>query len=387
MNHEAMNQVPIRRGAILQLCDRLGGHNSTMSRDHYLDGGRSMDALTTINPHVIRLEASSHCQLRCPSCPTTTHEIDASIGKGFLKFSDFKQLLDCNPRLAMVELSNYGEIMLNPVLLDIVRYAYQNSVGLAANNGVNLNSVKDEVLEGLVKYRFRAMTCSIDGASDETYRVYRVRGHFEKVIEHIRRINFYKGKYRTVYPRLNWSFVIFGHNEHELPKARQVAHELGMRFRPKLTWDDSFSPIRDPERVRREVGAATREDWKQTRGTDYMLAICHQLWDQPQINWDGKVLGCCRNFWGDFGGNAFQDGLVPSVNNEKIRYARQMLLGKQPPRDDIPCSSCSNYLGMQASQRWLDREAESARIGFFRRLYHGTRLPRVRQWLINHLPI
>ncbi len=31
-----------------------------------------------------------------------------------------------------------------------------------------------------------------------------------------------------------------------------------------------------------------------------------------------KVLGCCRNFWGDFGGNAFTDGLVSSLNNEKI---------------------------------------------------------------------
>ncbi len=44
-------------------------------------------------------------------------------------------------------------------------------------NGVNLNHARDEVLEGLVKYRVRGVKCSIDGASPETYRVYRIRGN------------------------------------------------------------------------------------------------------------------------------------------------------------------------------------------------------------------
>ena len=49
-----------------------------------------------------------------------------------------------------------------------------------------------------------------------------------------------------------------------------------------------------------------------------MQEICHQLWDAPQINWDGKILGCCRNFWGDFGGNAFTEGLFQSVNSGQM---------------------------------------------------------------------
>jgi hypothetical protein len=59
-----------------------------------------------------------------------------------------------------------------------------------------------------------------------------------------------------------------------------------------------------------------------------MHSICHELWDMPQVNWDGKVLGCCRNFWGDFGGNAFTDGLIESLNNEKIAYARKCCAGR-----------------------------------------------------------
>ena len=68
------------------------------------------------------------------------------------------------------------------------------------------------------------------------------------------------------------------------------------------------------------------------------------------------MLGCRRNFWGDFGGNAFTDGLRESVNSETMNYARAMLQGQKPARDDIPCTTCEIHLGMRESGRWLGRE-------------------------------
>jgi len=135
-------------------------------------------------PRQIRVEASSFCQLRCPSCPTTAGAIHPAIGNGFLRFDNFRRLIDENPSLARVELSNYGEAFLNPHLLDILQYADAKAVAITLSNGVNLNHATDELLEGLVKYHVRDMTCSIDGASAETYRVYRVRGNFDRVIRH-----------------------------------------------------------------------------------------------------------------------------------------------------------------------------------------------------------
>jgi len=73
------------------------------------------------------------------------------------------------------------------------------------------------------------------------------------------------------------------------------------------------------------------------------------------VNFDGKMLGCCRNFWGDFGPNAFTDGLTASVNGEKMTYARKMLRGDAAAREDIPCTTCEIYLGMQRRGKWLER--------------------------------
>lgn len=311
-----------------------------------------------IVPEKIKIEASSVCQLRCPSCPTTRGAILPAVGSGWLKFSDFKKLVDESSFLKEIEISNYGEIFLNPELLKILEYADRCGIALTANNGANLNHVQEEVLEGLVKYRLRRLVCSMDGASPETYSVYRVKGNFDKVIQNIKRINSYKEKYDSDFPQLRWQFVVFGHNEHEIPIARKLAQDLNMEFGLKLTWDDDFSPIRDKEFVRKEMGmdVASREEYKKKYGVDYMQGICHQLWDEPQINWDGKVLGCCRNFWGDFGGNAFKEGLIKSVNHEKMNYARSMLLGEKDAREDIPCTTCEIYLGMKAESKWLKRE-------------------------------
>lgn len=190
-----------------------------------------------------------------------------------------------------IELSNYGEIFLNPDLLEILAYAHAKGIQLSAHNGANLNHVKPEVIEGLVKYKLHSMTCSIDGASQATYEQYRVRGNFERVLETIRKINHFKALYQSLYPILDWQFVVFGHNQHEIPVARQMAADLGMGFRLKLSWDGEFSPVMDRDALRQEVGAADREEYRERYGRDYMQMICHQLWDKPQINWDGKVLG------------------------------------------------------------------------------------------------
>lgn len=311
--------------------------------------------IETVQPTTIRLEAASHCQLRCPTCPTTSGAISPAIGSGFLRATDFRELLERNPQVREIELSNYGEIFLNPELSEILRIAHERGVGLLAQNGVNLNVVHKGVLEDLVRYRLHSMTCSIDGATPETYEQYRVRGSLTAVLDNIRAINALKRHHRSPFPLLRWQFVVFGHNEHEIPAARRLAADLKMDFAPKLNWDAKFSPVRDRDFVLRETGleAASRSEYRQHMGEEYAQGICLQLWTNPQINWDGKVLGCCRNFWGDFGANAFRDGLQNAINSDRMRHARAMLAGEAPARDDIPCTTCEIYHGRKADGRWV----------------------------------
>jgi hypothetical protein len=128
-----------------------------------------------------------------------------------------------------------------------------------------------------------------------------------------------------------------------------------MAFHMKLNWDPQFSPVKNEELIRNEIGAASREEYRQTHNVDYKQSLCNKLWDQPQINWDGKVLGCPRNFWSEYGGNAFKDGLLQSINSRRLNDARKMLLGKKDAAPDIPCSTCDIYHTMKRHKAWLVR--------------------------------
>lgn len=301
----------------------------------------------------VRIEASSACQLRCPLCPTGAGTMGSTVGTGVLKFTDFAAFLDGHPDVKEIELSNWGEILLNPELSAIMELAHDKGVALSARNGVNFNTATESVLEDLVKYRFRSMVASIDGASQESYRIYRVRGDFDQVIDNIKTVNRYKAKYRSVYPLLTWKFLIFGHNEHEIAKAREMAIGLGMMFYPDLNSEPDWAPPTDTEQVRQDSGlpAASKQEHEEKFQTVFTKNFCYQLWNEPQINWDGKILGCCMNTWDDFGGNAFEQG--DALEGEKLQYARDMLLGEASPRDDIPCTTCKQYLGMKQHDDWL----------------------------------
>jgi Radical SAM superfamily len=181
---------------------RVNRESNTSVRGAHQALGRQPHFGKRIEPRQVRIEASSFCQLRCPSCPTTSGHIHPAIGSGFLKFDDFRKLLELNPLLKQVEISNYGEVFLNPQLLRLLEYAHQKDVAISIENGANLNYVRDEVIEGLVKFQVRVLTCSIDGATSESYRKYRVRGNFDKVISNIEKINSYKDRYKSTVPKL-----------------------------------------------------------------------------------------------------------------------------------------------------------------------------------------
>jgi MoaA/NifB/PqqE/SkfB family radical SAM enzyme len=297
-----------------------------------------------LNPSHLFIDACSMCQLRCIECPATKMGYKFNVGRGYLTFENFKNLIDLNPQIKWIEFNNYGELFINPELESLIKYAYDKKI-IVSCSGVNLNSVKPELLESLVKYRFKVLTCSIDGTNQDTYELYRKGGDFDKVINNIKLINYYKEQYHSKYPILNWQFIVFGHNEHELPLAREMAHNLNMKFYPKTNWNSEYSPIRDREYVRSETGwsTVTREEYKEIFGNNLARDTCLSLWNSPRISWDGKITGCCWNVWSEFGGNVFTEGYVNCINSEKINYAKKMLLGSVKPRPDIPCTSCEIF--------------------------------------------
>jgi len=297
----------------------------------------------------LSVDASTHCQLNCPACSQARGELGV-VGRGNLDPADLRNLLDSNPAIRNLELSNYGEIFLNPGLVEILSLARERRVSATALNGVNLNTVADHVLEALVRQRMLFLVVSLDGASPATYQEYRRGGDFGRVLSNIQRINHFKQKLGSPFPHLIWQFVVFSHNRHELPLARSMSRDLGMGFLSKRNWSSTYSPLpeTEPENAAADVGYVPGA---RRRGRQRVLAlpVCAMLWYSPQVNWDGKLLGCCANKSRDFG-NVFTSGLGECLRGERYRYAKRMVLDLVPPRADIPCTTCSTFHRLEADR-------------------------------------
>jgi MoaA/NifB/PqqE/SkfB family radical SAM enzyme len=320
-----------------------------------------------VTPTTLCVDPTTHCQLRCPGCPNTGRGnpppgklgTPPGMGWGSMKIEDFKTLADAPQGFERVYFSSLGEMLLNRDFLAMIEYARAKGLEISMDS-VNFNHVSDAVLEGLVRYGVKHMVCAIDGATPESYRIYRKRGDFDRVIANIRRLNHWKKVYDSLYPELTWQFVVFGHTEHEIGAANKLARELGMRFVGKMNWSTTYSPISDAEAVKEQIGwsAANRDEFKEKHKRHYAEAVCLQLWHNPWITWSGDVMGCCWTQQG-FGANAVRDGYLEAVNSEKIRYARRMLMGEAEPRDDIPCTTCRIYLERKKHHAFVTRREVS----------------------------
>jgi MoaA/NifB/PqqE/SkfB family radical SAM enzyme len=307
-------------------------------------------------PRSVCLESSSRCQLNCPLCKTPSR-----ADKGFLSLAHFKTFIKKNPFIKHVELSNWGEMFLNPELKHIIQHAYKNQVRLTANNGVNFNTTEDETIEALVKYKFYSISVSIDGASQETYKQYRQKGNFDTVLRNIRTLNTYKNKYNSLYPILRWQFIPFAHNYHEIGLAEQKAKELNMTFTIKLNMNVSFAPLPNDVSFDPYSRYRSRYEYEKKTKLPYPL-ICSQLWNSPHIDWNGDLLGCCVNTNVKYG-NVFEEGFLNCLYSKKYIETKKFLLAPlhQKIRTDIPCQTCRYFRDTFHFRRALKKKIKITR--------------------------
>ena len=134
-------------------------------------------------------------------------------------------------------------------------YLYTSTNGLAFG---------EDQVRRLVRSGIDEVTFSIDGATPESYAIYRKRGDFEKAIRNLRWAADEKRATGSDLPFLNWRYILFTHNDSdaEMAQARAMAAEIGV---DRLCWEvtdhpeDMFSRRFLPGS--RELAAIRREIW------------------------------------------------------------------------------------------------------------------------------
>ncbi len=251
-------------------------------------------------PPVLMVEPTNLCNLRCPLCPSGNGTLRRA--RGFMDMAVFERLIDeIRGRTHMLLLWNQGESLSHREFHGMVRMAAD--AGLYTMASTNGHYFSDP--HALVRSGLDSIIVSLDGASPETYRQYRVSGSFEKVIDGTRSLVAAKRELQSATPIIHLQFILFRHNEHETDSVKAIAEDLGV---DKVTY--KTAQIYDSDDVDRflptDVGLRRYDvDDKSFRvrmglGRRPAPNRCRTLWLQPVVNWDGSVTPCCFDKHGDF---------------------------------------------------------------------------------------
>lgn len=287
------------------------------------------------------------CNLRCPLCPTGNYTLDKH--QGMMTFEMYKGIIDRIKDYALtVGVYNLGEPFLNKRVFDMIEYTQANNIG--TNLSSNFNWPVPVDVKDIVRCGLEYITVSLDGLSQETYEKYRVKGDINEVIDNLKALVAAKKALRSRTPVIEWQFIVFKHNEHELPRVKELADAWGVdRLR-------IVPPTIPPEMVDDD---AVREEWmpmdKVFREHDPALArqrgyildqACFYLYRTMRIDPDGSIAPCCYARDRSHNYANINDGDLRDIwNNQYYVSSRQLFARKPLPADRVKtfCDECPMY--------------------------------------------
>ncbi len=177
----------------------------------------------------VHYDITDLCNAGCPQCPRT--DPDGCRPQDWLRkhASSLEEFRAYSPPefLATLESAyfcgNYGDAAVVPELIQILNYCWEANpklkLQLHTNGGMRGRDWWAALAEAAKGRRF-SVIAAIDGASQETNALYRVRTDFARVIGNLSAFIAGGGK-------AEWRMLVFRHNEHEVAEAEAMAKELG----------------------------------------------------------------------------------------------------------------------------------------------------------------
>ncbi len=252
------------------------------------------EPIVLANPYAISVEPAGFCNLRCPECPTGAGVLTRK--GGVLGLADYMGIIDQTAsHLMHVNLFFQGEPMLNRTIKEMIAYATQKRIyTLMSTNGQLFD---ERIAKGLVEAQLKEIVFSVDGLTQATYEVYRVGGKLHKLMAAVEMVVAEKKKYQSVYPLVTLQFIVFEHNQQELPRLPVFTKQLGAdRYVVKTAQFNNFGDgtVKPPTKKRWQ----RYDQDQQFRST--VFQHCWRQWSSCVVGWEGTVVPCCYDKDGNF---------------------------------------------------------------------------------------
>jgi radical SAM protein with 4Fe4S-binding SPASM domain len=279
-------------------------------------------------PGIFYIETVLGCNLKCPECPMGNNSIIRK--KHIMSFERYKILADkIKPYARTVYPFIWGEPLLNPDIIDIVAYTKKFARVYLSTNA---NLITREMAKNLMAQKPDVIDVPLDAATEETYQIVRKGGSLKKAIQGIRFLQEYRNDTTVV----RGQFVVFQHNQHELPAFKKLCNDLQVptRINKPLIFNKNLAPSTNSIH-RRPVYhsmATVRQDIKSCEARIRMV-----------IQVDGNVVPCCFDYNSNLiFGNLFEQTVPQIWESSKYKVFRMKLTGKKPNPPAF-CLTCPRF--------------------------------------------
>ncbi len=251
-------------------------------------------------PTHLMIEPSTRCNLNCALCPVSA---GLERPQGFMELEVFKKVIDeVGDYVFTLLLWDWGEPFLNPSIYAMISYAKEKEIKIVSSTNGHVFRSTDHA-DKLIRSGIDTIIFAVDGISQETYSRYRQGGNVEAVFEGIRTVVARKRDLRSKTPLVNFRFIVMGHNEHEIPRLKELVQSLGV---DALTLKTLNYRLQDPY-FEGELGPHESEHAFLPKSPHYRRFKCDstglesvrlrrnpckQLWCNPTIHWSGSVVPC-----------------------------------------------------------------------------------------------
>ncbi|MDD4913605.1 MAG: SPASM domain-containing protein [Methylococcales bacterium] len=296
-------------------------------------------------PEFYWLDLGNLCNLRCPFCQTGKN---LPLKRGFLNRSNFDIILDkIGKHAKFISLINWGEPFLNKDLLYFFSRCEKLGIRTHIDSNLSFAFLSKQEAEEIVTSGIDVILGSIDGATQEGYSKYRVKGNLDMVLQNLRLLRLTRDELGLDKPFLGWSFLINKFNEDEIDQATAMADDIGVDIWFKLlscedpSWRSKYHDTPDhpvlkvPEWVARVYPIGLPESLVTQPLHSELTCVCYQPFSSMIINWNGDVYPCCVVFGDNYKlGNLITQEFDEVWFGEKYENSRAFLRHYGPPQTE-----------------------------------------------------
>jgi MoaA/NifB/PqqE/SkfB family radical SAM enzyme len=237
--------------------------------------------------------------------------------KGYMDFSLFRKIIDeCKGERVRLRLFHFGEPLLHPKLIEMIRFAKDNAVPFVDLN-TNATLLDGSMATQIIRAGLDQIIFSVDGVRKETYERIRKNANFDRVRLNILNFKRIRDRLKLKKPRIVLQSMIMEDTKNELSEIQSF-------------WGGCVDYILIGS-VHTQAGQAP--DYrieKKPLFKDSERKPCRFLWQSLVIFYNGLVSVCCLDMEGMLlVGNLEETSIREIWRGERIKKLRSFHIEKK----------------------------------------------------------